>query len=505
MKGTAAAILSVLTTALFPWPIDSFVTNHGNPPGRTGVGFTSQDPTRNVPTLLCASTRTTNQPEEDPERQDDVDGTKESMSRQRRNLLLASPLFTVAAWVSASPPRAAHAMEDSESKRIEIFEKASPSVVFIDTFTERRDAFTTNVMEVPLGSGSGFIWDKMGHIVTNYHVVRNAKSAQIALLTSETGAGSSSSSTFKQSKISTAFIDPDVVPFTSMRSQTSTNNFPASSRTKQSVFKATVVGVDPGKDIAVLRVEAPDSLLQPLTLGTSKGLKVGQQSLAIGNPFGLDHTLTAGIISGLGREVKSPIGRPITNVIQTDAAINPGNSGGPLLDSSGRLIGMNTAIYSPSGASAGIGFAIPIDTVKYIVETLIADGRVVRPVLGISYLESRQAKALGIQNGVLVLDVPADSAAARAGLKGTRRTESGLIEIGDIIVKVGDDIINTESDLFQAVEDYQPGDYVDLTVNRIAASDNELVTKQMVIRTQLQSSAMYEPPQPQFNNRPISQ
>mmetsp|Transcript_19141 Transcript_19141/g.39615 ORF Transcript_19141/g.39615 Transcript_19141/m.39615 type:complete len:291 (-) Transcript_19141:281-1153(-) len=290
-----------------------------------------------------------------------------------------------------------------------------------------------------------------------------------------------------------------------MRSQTSTNNFPASSRTKQSVFKATVVGVDPGKDIAVLRVEAPDSLLQPLTLGTSKGLKVGQQSLAIGNPFGLDHTLTAGIISGLGREVKSPIGRPITNVIQTDAAINPGNSGGPLLDSSGRLIGMNTAIYSPSGASAGIGFAIPIDTVKYIVETLIADGRVVRPVLGISYLESRQAKALGIQNGVLVLDVPADSAAARAGLKGTRRTESGLIEIGDIIVKVGDDIINTESDLFQAVEDYQPGDYVDLTVNRIAASDNELVTKQMVIRTQLQSSAMYEPPQPQFNNRPISQ
>mmetsp|Transcript_14803 Transcript_14803/g.40905 ORF Transcript_14803/g.40905 Transcript_14803/m.40905 type:complete len:167 (+) Transcript_14803:1212-1712(+) len=166
---------------------------------------------------------------------------------------------------------------------------------------------------------------------------------------------------------------------------------------------------------------------------------------------------------------------------------------------------MNTAIYSPSGASAGIGFAIPIDTVKYIVDTLITDGRVVRPVLGISYLESRQAKALGIQNGVLVLDVPADGAAAKAGLKGTRRTESGLIEIGDIIIKVNDYVINTESDLFQAVEDFKPGDFVDLTVNRIAASDNELVTKQIIIRTQLQSSTMYDQPPPQFNSRPITQ
>ena len=164
------------------------------------------------------------------------------------------------------------------------------------------------------------------------------------------------------------------------------------------------------------------------------------------------------------------------------------------MDSAGKLIGMNTAIYSPSGASAGIGFAIPIDTVKFIVETLIADGKVVRPVLGISYLESKQAKALGIQSGVLVLEVPPDSAASRAGLKGTR--ESGLIEIGDIIIKVNEKVINTESDLFASLEDFKPGDMVDLTVNRIAASDNELITKQIVITTELQSSAMFEAQRP---------
>mmetsp|Transcript_19282 Transcript_19282/g.24877 ORF Transcript_19282/g.24877 Transcript_19282/m.24877 type:complete len:475 (+) Transcript_19282:74-1498(+) len=412
-----------------------------------------------------------------------------SCSDSMRRFVMGSLVATASLGMTFPHDSAALALDDSESKRIDIFEKSSSSVVFIDTFTERRDAFSTNVMEVPLGSGSGFIWDKKGHIVTNYHVVRNAKSAQVALLCPAGVAGALPIS-----------IDPNVVPYTSMRS--SSFAFSAASGTRQQVFIAKVVGVDPGKDIAVLKVDAPLSILQPLALGTSKGLRVGQQSLAIGNPFGLDHTLTAGIISGLGREVKSPIGRPISNVIQTDAAINPGNSGGPLLDSSGRLIGMNTAIYSPSGASAGIGFAIPIDTVKYIVDTLIADGRVVRPVLGISYLESKQAKALGIDNGVLVLEVPPESAAAKAGLKGTRRTETGLIEIGDIIIKVGDKVINTESDLFQAVEDYKPGDFVDLIVSRIAAFDNELVTKQIVISTQLQSSTMYEP-QRTYHTEPI--
>lgn len=298
---------------------------------------------------------------------------------------------------------------------------------------------------------------------------------------------------------------------------------------RRSVYKATVVGVDPGKDIAILKVNAPPEVLYPINVGTSTGLRVGQQALAIGNPFGLDHTLTVGVISGLGREVKSPIGRPITNVIQSDAAISkflfiqqkvyflsllhattiqpwflisnslfcpflqfitldPGNSGGPLLDSSGKLIGMNTAIYSPSGGSAGIGFAIPVDTVKYIADTLIKDGKVVRPILGISYLESKQARALGIGRGVLVLDVPANSPAAKAGLRGTRRTETGLVEIGDIIVQVGKTAINTEANLFQALEDYKPGDDIDVKVLRIEPKEDKLVQKEMTVTIVLSSS-----------------
>lgn len=218
---------------------------------------------------------------------------------------------------------------------------------------------------------------------------------------------------------------------------------------------------------------------------------------------------------------KGPIGRPITNVIQTDAAIvsttsshflvksiqslsqtiviqmlcaiqNPGNSGGPLLDSSGRLIGMNTAIYSPSGASAGIGFAIPVDSVNIIVNQLIKDGKIIRPILGIGYLESKQARALGISRGVLVLDVPPDSPAAKAGMKGTRRTETGLIEIGDIIVKVGSTVINTEANLFEALEGYKPGDTVEIKVLRIEADNDKLVQKEVKLNIPLQSSEILE-------------
>ncbi|KAL7453501.1 hypothetical protein ACHAWC_005166, partial [Mediolabrus comicus] len=232
-----------------------------------------------------------------------------------------------------------------------------------------------------------------------------------------------------------------------------------------------VVGVDPTKDIAVLKVEKEDNTpikqLRPIQLGTSTGLRVGQGSLAIGNPFGLDHTLTTGVISGIGREVKSPSGRPISNVIQTDAAINPGNSGGPLLDSSGKVIGMATAIYSPSGASAGVGFAIPSDTVNYIVTQLIENGQIVRPLLGVSILDSKQSRqALGITKGVLILEVKPGTPAAAAGLKGLRRTDSGIIEIGDIIIAVEGKPIENEGDLFKAIEDYKPGDIIKVTVNR---------------------------------------
>jgi S1-C subfamily serine protease len=405
-----------------------------------------------------------------------------SFDGSRRRLFAASGGVLAASLFSIPP---VNALDDIEKKRIAIFERTSPSVVFLDIYTQRRDTFSPNVMEVPLGSGSGFIWDDKGHIVTNYHLVRNSQTAQVAILTN--------------AKDRRKGLPADSVPTgqpysTSMRptSVVSDINSGGDGNYMRSFYKATVVGVDPTKDIAVLKVEAPQSLLRPIDVGTSKGLKVGQQALAIGNPFGLDHTLTAGIISGLGREVRSPIGRPITNVIQTDAAINPGNSGGPLLDSSGKLIGMNTAIYSPSGASAGIGFAIPIDTVKAIVETLIRDGKIVRPVLGISLLESKQARALGISSGALVLEVPPGSPAAKAGMKGTRRTESGLVEVGDIIAKVGDTVITTEADLFQALEQYKPGDSVVISVLRATVVNEELQVKTVQLTIELGSSADLE-------------
>uniref|UniRef100_A0A7S3V7C7 PDZ domain-containing protein n=2 Tax=Chaetoceros debilis TaxID=122233 RepID=A0A7S3V7C7_9STRA len=349
-------------------------------------------------------------------------------------------------------------LTEAEWRRINVFEKAAPSVVYIDTFVEQRDAFSTNILEVPLGTGSGFVWDERGHIVTNFHVVRQAKTAQIAVLSKVFDDADENGLSIKATNDSS--INALSSPATSRRNDGGVVNF------SRKVYKARVIGVDPGKDIAVLKIDAPVSDLYPIDVGTSKGLRTGQSAFAIGNPFGLDHSMTVGIISGVGREVKSPTGRPITNVIQTDAAINPGNSGGPLLNSSGKLIGINTSIYSPSGASAGIGFAIPIDTVKLIVDTLIRDGKVVRPILGISYLESKQARALGIEKGVLVLDVPTTSAAFKAGMRGTNRTESGLIDLGDIIIKIEDMKISTEADLFSALEAFKPGDVVKVVVNR---------------------------------------
>jgi len=407
---------------------------------------------------------------------------------------------------SLSDPRPAGAsslavLEESENRRIEVFERNAPSVVFIDTFSVKQDAFSPNIMEVPLGTGSGFVWDKDGHIVTNYHVVRNAKFAQVALITPRGRTNSNgrklpgSSGLSPPKSLAAAPANPETDVFgtaSGSLARTSSTNKVSSDEYKRSVFKARVVGSDPGKDIAVLKIDAPEDILYPIQLGKSSTLKVGQLGLAIGNPFGLDHTLTAGVISGLGREVKSPIGRPITNVIQTDAAINPGNSGGVLLDSRGMLIGMNTAIYSPSGASAGIGFAIPVDTIKYIATTLIRDGKVVRPILGIGFLESKQARALGIGRGVLVLDVPPGSPPARAGLKGTKRTETGLVEIGDIIVKVDDTVIETEANLFQSLEKYKPGDVVEVTVLRIDAVEDQLRQRELTLQIPLQSSEVLE-------------
>jgi len=317
-------------------------------------------------------------------------------------------------------------LRTKEDETIQLFESTTPSVVFINTFVDKVDTFSLNVLETPLGTGTGFVWDNEGHIVTNFHVIRNSEAASI-VVTDKNGA--------------------------------------------QGTYRATLRGFDPDKDVAVLKIEpqlknGTRLNLQPVNLGTSTGLKVGQSALAIGNPFGLDHTLTTGVISGLGREVRSPSGRPISNVIQTDAAINPGNSGGPLLDSKGKLVGMNTAIYSPSGASVGIGFAIPVDTLKVVVDSIIKLGKVIRPAIGVSYLESAQASALGISKGVLVLDVPKDSPASAAGMRGTTRSTRGFVDLGDIILAIDDHLVNNEKDLFKVLETYRPGDEVAIRVLR---------------------------------------
>ncbi len=412
-----------------------------------------------------------------------ISSSSSAPDNQRRKLLSIVPIYTLPYLlgetntasaaiqtpetvqqtnVALTPPKSLPSTlcaDSEEEARISIFERVAPSVVYIDTFKQKQDVFSTDVMEIPIGSGSGFIWDNQGHIVTNFHVIQQAKSAQIAILTPNNGIKSSST-----------VIEP---AYTSVRPGALGANGSTTFRDfTRTVYKAKVVGVDPTKDIAVLKVDTEDNSpiknqLRPIQLGTSTGLRVGQGSLAIGNPFGLDHTLTTGVISGIGREVKSPSGRPISNVIQTDAAINPGNSGGPLLDSKGRVIGMTTAIYSPSGASAGVGFAIPVDTVNYIVTQLIENGQIVRPLLGVSILDSKQARqALGITKGVLILEVKPGTPAAAAGLKGLRRTDSGIIEIGDIIIAVEGAPIEKEGDLFKAIEEYKPGDTVKVTVNR---------------------------------------
>jgi len=305
-----------------------------------------------------------------------------------------------------------------EQATIELFRQSNPSVVFITTLTQRLDMWTLNVEEIPEGTGSGFIWDEAGHIVTNFHVVQRANAAQVTL--------------------------------------SDHNTYPASR-----------VGVAPDFDLAVLRINAPRAKLRPIPLGTSADLQVGQKVFAIGNPFGLDQTLTTGIVSALGRSIRSVTGRLLDDLIQTDAAINPGNSGGPLLDSAGRLIGVNTAIYSPSGSFAGIGFAIPVDTVNKIVPQLIRNGRVATPAIGIATNDqlSRQVTRQLRVRGVLVLSVVPGSAAAAAGLRGSTRTPEGFVP-GDIITHVGERPIDNSGDLAAALQRYGPGQTITLTILR---------------------------------------
>ena len=314
------------------------------------------------------------------------------------------------------PVSARSTLTEGELSVTALFEKASPSVVYITSLAVRRDFFRLNVMEIPSGTGSGFVWDKAGNIVTNFHVIADADRAEVTLADGTT-------------------------------------------------WKASLTGVAREKDLAVLRIAAPASALRPIEIGSSHDLMVGQTVLAIGNPFGFDQTLTTGIVSALGREIESRGGVPIRNVIQTDAAINPGNSGGPLLDSAGRLIGVNTAIVSPSGGYAGLGFAIPVDTVNWVVPELIAFGRIRRPTLGVDLASDRAARRIGIE-GALVLDVVEGGGAHRAGIRPTKRDRRGRIVLGDVILAIDDDRVRSPGEVRLALEGHREGETVTVTISR---------------------------------------
>ncbi|CAN0857703.1 Protease Do-like 8, chloroplastic [Linum grandiflorum] len=326
----------------------------------------------------------------------------------------------------------------TEERIVRLFEKNTYSVVNIFDVTLRPLLKVTGVVEIPEGNGSGVIWDRQGHVVTNYHVIGNSLSrnpkpgevvARINILTSEG---------------------------------------------VQKNFEGRLVGADRTKDLAVLKVEAPEEVLNPTKLGQSGFVKVGQQCLAIGNPFGFDHTLTVGVISGLNRDIFSQTGVTISGGIQTDAAINPGNSGGPLLDSKGNLIGINTAIFTQTGTSAGVGFAIPSSTVVKIVPQLIQFGKAIRAGLNLDIAPDLVASQLNVRNGALILQVPGDSVAAKAGLVGTTRGFAGKIVLGDVIMAVDDKLVKSKSELDRVLDDYSVGDEVALRIQRSSGDNLEV-------------------------------
>ncbi len=310
-------------------------------------------------------------------------------------------------------------LAQDEQSTIELFENSRGSVVFITTHQRVMDLWTRNIDSVLSGTGSGFIWDDAGHIVTNFHVIKSANEAIVRL---------------------------------------------ADGRD----YKASLVGSSPAHDISVLRVGIGIQRPTPVPLGTSHDLKVGQKVFAIGNPFGLDWTLTTGIVSALDRSLPGEDGRHIDNLIQTDAAINPGNSGGPLLDSAGRLIGINTMIYSTSGASAGIGFAVPVDTVNRVVPQLISRGKYIRPGLGITVDSTLNNRLIGMLEikGVVILSVGPGTAAEKAGLKGATISRDGRVKPGDVIVALDGDLIESVDELLSKLDKYKVGDVVQVTVLR---------------------------------------
>jgi len=347
--------------------------------------------------------------------------------------------WQAAPWVGsllireAATPRAVTPRGDlaaDEKGTIDLFERSKDAVVFITTTQRVREFWSRDIFTIPRGAGSGFLWDDKGHVITNFHVIAGAAEARVRL-----------------------------------------------SDGKE--HTAALVGASPMHDLAVLRIDT-EIKRTPLPLGTSSDLKVGQKVYAIGNPFGLDWTLTTGIVSALDRSLKGEDGGVIEHLIQTDAAINPGNSGGPLLDSAGRLIGVNTAIYSPSGASAGVGFAVPVDTMNRVVPQLIAKGGYARPALGVEVdqrVNETAAQELGIK-GVLVLRVRPGSGAQAAGLMGARFDRDGVFVPGDVITQVEGKAVDSVPGLLSRLDDFRPGDKVRLTILRNGKEEERSVMLQ---------------------------
>ena len=333
------------------------------------------------------------------------------------------------AQVRAAPVAPA-ALRPDELAMVELFERTSPSVVYLTSLARRVDWFGRTVgREVPRGTGTGFIWDDAGHVITNYHVIGGADSIEVVLH-------------------------------------------------DQMTYEADVVGISPSHDLAVLRIEVPPGTLRPVEIGDSEGLRVGQSVYAIGNPFGLSATLTTGIVSALGRRIEGVDGTPIENVIQTDAAINRGNSGGPLLNSAGRVIGVNTQIASPSGASHGVGFAVPVNTVLRVVPELIETGEYVPPQLGIeiNYNLNRNLLRRVGTSGVLVVDVKPGSGAAEAGLRGIDVERNRLRRLGDIIQRIDGERIASPAEMRAVLDRYRVGDEVTVTILRDGA-EREFVVR----------------------------